>query len=94
MNCAGISQTSFLKRTSEQELSDVVDTNLMATMLVCKHAKLRPHGMLLDLNPYDELKINELTFIFTQAASLMFQVSWQPKADLERQHTLPQKQES
>lgn len=44
INCAGISQTSFLKRTSDDELGDIVDTNLMATMLVCKHAKLRPYG--------------------------------------------------
>ncbi|EEU45907.1 uncharacterized protein NECHADRAFT_78866 [Fusarium vanettenii 77-13-4] len=35
VNCAGISQTSFLKRTSDEELGDIIDTNLMATMLVC-----------------------------------------------------------
>ncbi|KAF7543047.1 hypothetical protein G7Z17_g11063 [Cylindrodendrum hubeiense] len=50
VNCAGISQTSFLKRTSEQELSDILDTNLMATILVCKHAKVRPHGCIINVS--------------------------------------------
>ncbi|CAM1504010.1 Fc.00g016010.m01.CDS01 [Cosmosporella sp. VM-42] len=50
VNCAGISQTSFLKRTSEDELSNIVDTNLMATMFVCKHAKLRPHGCIINIS--------------------------------------------
>ncbi|KAF7561842.1 hypothetical protein G7046_g2291 [Stylonectria norvegica] len=50
VNCAGISQTSFLKRTSEEELDDIVNTNLMATMLVCKHAKVRPHGCIINVS--------------------------------------------
>ncbi|KAK7425257.1 hypothetical protein QQZ08_008277 [Neonectria magnoliae] len=50
VNCAGISQTSFLKRTSELELNDILHTNLMATMLVCKHAKLRPHGCIINVS--------------------------------------------
>ncbi|KAH6891254.1 3-ketoacyl-reductase [Thelonectria olida] len=50
INCAGISQTSFLKRTSEEELGDIVDTNLMATMLVCKHAKIRSHGCIINIS--------------------------------------------
>ncbi|KAI9158579.1 Carbonyl reductase family member 4 [Paramyrothecium foliicola] len=33
VNCAGISQTSFLKRTSDEAMGDIVNTNLMATML-------------------------------------------------------------
>ncbi|KAI5467034.1 3-ketoacyl-reductase [Mariannaea sp. PMI_226] len=50
INCAGISQTSFLKRTSEEELSDILETNLMATMLVCKHAKIRSHGCIINVS--------------------------------------------
>ncbi|KAM5351853.1 hypothetical protein ACJ41O_004576 [Fusarium nematophilum] len=50
VNCAGISQTSFLKRTSDEELSDIIDTNLMATMLICKHAKVRPHGCIINIS--------------------------------------------
>lgn len=44
VNCAGISQTTLLKRTPDEELASIVDTNLLATMLVCKHAKIRPNG--------------------------------------------------
>jgi 3-oxoacyl-[acyl-carrier protein] reductase len=44
VNCAGISQTTLLKRTPDAEIGSVVDTNLLATMLVCKHAKVQPHG--------------------------------------------------
>lgn len=44
VNCAGISQTTFLKRTPDEELARIVDTNLLATMLVCKHAKMQPNG--------------------------------------------------
>ncbi|KAH7156942.1 3-ketoacyl-reductase [Dactylonectria macrodidyma] len=50
VNCAGISQTSFLKRTSEQELRDVLNTNLMATMLVCKHARVRSYGCIINVS--------------------------------------------
>ncbi|KAF5008726.1 hypothetical protein FDECE_5013 [Fusarium decemcellulare] len=50
VNCAGISQTSFLKRTSDEELGDIIDTNLMATMLACKHAKIRPHGCIINVS--------------------------------------------
>ncbi|PTB66434.1 NAD(P)-binding protein [Trichoderma citrinoviride] len=45
VNCAGITQTSLLIRTSDEHLSNIVDTNLLATMLVCKHAKMRPNGI-------------------------------------------------
>ncbi|RFU81321.1 3-ketoacyl-acyl-carrier- reductase [Trichoderma arundinaceum] len=45
VNCAGISQTTLLKRTPDEEISSIVDTNLLATILVCKHAKMRPNGM-------------------------------------------------
>lgn len=45
VNCAGISQTTLLKRTSDEALASIVDTNLLATMLVCKHARVRQNGM-------------------------------------------------
>lgn len=45
VNCAGISQTTLLKRTPDPELAGIIDTNLVATMLVCKYAKVRPNGM-------------------------------------------------
>ncbi|KAF1735846.1 3-oxoacyl-(acyl-carrier-protein) reductase FabG [Beauveria bassiana] len=35
VNCAGISQTTVLKRTPDEELARIMDTNLLATMLVC-----------------------------------------------------------
>ncbi|OAA51332.1 3-ketoacyl-(acyl-carrier-protein) reductase [Beauveria brongniartii RCEF 3172] len=44
VNCAGISQTTFLKRTPDEELARIVDTNLLATMLVCKYARMQSHG--------------------------------------------------
>jgi NAD(P)-dependent dehydrogenase (short-subunit alcohol dehydrogenase family) len=46
INCAGISQTTLLKRTPDAEIGSIVDTNLLATMLVCKYAKVQPHGMI------------------------------------------------
>ncbi|PHH76289.1 hypothetical protein CDD80_1670 [Ophiocordyceps camponoti-rufipedis] len=45
VNCAGISQTTLLKRTPDDELARILDTNLLATVLVCKHARIRPNGM-------------------------------------------------
>ncbi|KID88909.1 carbonic reductase 4 [Metarhizium guizhouense ARSEF 977] len=44
VNCAGISQTTLLKRTPDEELASILDTNLLSTMLVCKHASVRPNG--------------------------------------------------
>ncbi|KID71910.1 carbonic reductase 4, partial [Metarhizium hybridum] len=49
VNCAGISQTTLLKRTPDEELASILDTNLLSTMLVCKHASVRPNGE--DANP-------------------------------------------
>ncbi|KAG6029056.1 hypothetical protein E4U41_000481 [Claviceps citrina] len=34
VNCAGIAQTTLLKRTSDEALASILDTNLLATMLV------------------------------------------------------------
>ncbi|OAQ73200.1 3-ketoacyl-(acyl-carrier-protein) reductase [Pochonia chlamydosporia 170] len=50
VNCAGISQTTLLKRTPDEELASIVDTNLLATMLVCKHAKVRPNGCIINVS--------------------------------------------
>ncbi|KAI9903180.1 hypothetical protein N3K66_002532 [Trichothecium roseum] len=50
VNCAGISQTTLLKRTPDAEVSKIVDTNLLATMLVSKHAKMRPHGCIINVS--------------------------------------------
>ncbi|OAA71040.1 3-ketoacyl-(acyl-carrier-protein) reductase [Akanthomyces lecanii RCEF 1005] len=50
VNCAGISQTTFLKRTPDEELARIVDTNLLATMLVCKHARMQPHGCIINVS--------------------------------------------
>lgn len=44
VNCAGISQTTILKRTPDAELADILGTNLAATMLVCKYAKVQDRG--------------------------------------------------
>ncbi|KAM3514331.1 hypothetical protein MY11210_002006 [Beauveria gryllotalpidicola] len=50
VNCAGISQTTVLKRTPDEELARIVDTNLLATMLVCKHARMQPHGCIINVS--------------------------------------------
>ncbi|UKZ77266.1 hypothetical protein TrVFT333_004986 [Trichoderma virens FT-333] len=50
VNCAGISQTTLLKRTPDEELSAIIDTNLLATMLICKHAKMRPNGCIINIS--------------------------------------------
>lgn len=44
VNCAGISQTTMIQRTSATELQKIVNTNLTATMLACKFAKMEPNG--------------------------------------------------
>lgn len=44
VNCAGISQTSLLKRSSDRGLNEILNTNLLATMLACKHARMEPKG--------------------------------------------------
>lgn len=46
VNCAGISQASLNKRTSDTELAEILNVNLLATMLACKHAKVERQGNL------------------------------------------------
>ncbi|KAH7320103.1 3-ketoacyl-reductase [Stachybotrys elegans] len=56
VNCAGISQTTVMKRTPDSELRDIVDTNLLATMIVCKHANIRPHGCIINVSSLMAIK--------------------------------------
>ncbi|KAM3454027.1 hypothetical protein MY3296_003295 [Beauveria thailandica] len=50
VNCAGISQTTVLKRTPDEELARIVDTNLLATMLVCKYARMQSQGCIINVS--------------------------------------------
>lgn len=50
VNCAGISQTTLLKRTPDAELGNIIDTNLLATMLACKYAKLEAKGCIINVS--------------------------------------------
>ncbi|KAJ6441849.1 3-ketoacyl-(acyl-carrier-protein) reductase [Purpureocillium lavendulum] len=50
VNCAGIAQTTLLKRTPDLELASIVDTNLLAPMLVCKYAKIKPNGCIINVS--------------------------------------------
>ncbi|KAH8175566.1 enoyl-(Acyl carrier protein) reductase domain-containing protein [Sarocladium implicatum] len=50
VNCAGITQTQALKRMSEDGISDVIDTNLMATIWACKAAQVRNHGCIINVS--------------------------------------------
>ncbi|PFH56655.1 hypothetical protein XA68_16194 [Ophiocordyceps unilateralis] len=50
VNCVGVSQTTLLKRTPDTELADILDTNLLATMLVCKYARIQPHGCIVNVS--------------------------------------------
>lgn len=98
VNCAGISQTTFLKRTPDEELARIVDTNLLATMLVCKHARMQPHGAykssfsgasLQQRAPWppSNFQSNKEAF-FVQVALLMCRASWQRTAALAPRRTL------
>ncbi|KAL6860421.1 hypothetical protein ACO1O0_004449 [Amphichorda felina] len=50
VNCAGISQTTILKRTSDSEINDILNTNLTATMLACKYAKVQDKGCIINVS--------------------------------------------
>ncbi|KAG5987916.1 hypothetical protein E4U43_004907 [Claviceps pusilla] len=56
VNCAGIAQTTLLKRTSDEALASILDTNLLATMLVCKHARVRHHGCIINVSSLMAIK--------------------------------------
>ena len=65
VNCAGISQTTLMKRTPDEELADIVETNLLAAILVSKHARIRPNGIshLLINNIYIYILIKKIIII-------------------------------
>ncbi|EQL04157.1 3-ketoacyl-(acyl-carrier-protein) reductase [Ophiocordyceps sinensis CO18] len=50
VNCAGIGQASLLKRTTDLDLADIVDTNLVAAMVVSKYAMIQPHGCIINVS--------------------------------------------
>ncbi|KAK7208845.1 hypothetical protein V2G26_016023 [Clonostachys chloroleuca] len=56
INCAGISQTTLFKRTPDEEIRSVLDTNLLATMLACKHAKVQPNGCIINVSSLMAMK--------------------------------------
>lgn len=58
VNCAGISQTTLLKRTPDPELENIIDTNLLAAILVCKYAKVQPNGITL-LTSHEQLSLTD-----------------------------------
>jgi 3-oxoacyl-[acyl-carrier protein] reductase len=45
VNCAGIGQTSFIRRTYDSDITNILETNLRATILACKYARMRPNGI-------------------------------------------------
>ncbi|KAM4059142.1 enoyl-(Acyl carrier protein) reductase [Hirsutella rhossiliensis] len=50
VNCAGVAHTSLLKRTSDYDLAGIVDTNLVAAMVISKYAMIRPHGSIINVS--------------------------------------------
>lgn len=50
VNCAGISQTTVMQRTSAAEIEKIISTNLTATMLACKFAKMEPRGCIINVS--------------------------------------------
>lgn len=50
VNCAGISQTTMIQRTSAMEIQKIVSTNLTATILACKFAKMEPRGCIINVS--------------------------------------------
>lgn len=56
VNCAGISQASINKRASETDLIEILNTNLLATMLACKHARVERKGCIINVSSLLALK--------------------------------------
>jgi 3-oxoacyl-[acyl-carrier protein] reductase len=50
VNCAGISQDSFLKMASNEHLKDIIDTNLTASLLLCKVVKMQKAGCIINVS--------------------------------------------
>ncbi|KAM0561732.1 hypothetical protein ACHAPJ_002901 [Fusarium lateritium] len=49
VNCAGIGQSTILLRTPDQEIDNIINTNLTGTMLACKYAKMRQNEPIISL---------------------------------------------
>ncbi|CEI69536.1 unnamed protein product [Fusarium venenatum] len=50
VNCAGVSQTSFIKRTSDEDIQNILNTNLQSAILASKYAKMNPHGCIINVS--------------------------------------------
>ncbi|KAI6762863.1 hypothetical protein HG530_008843 [Fusarium avenaceum] len=50
VNCAGISQTSFLRRTYDSDITKILETNLRATILACKYARMKHNGCIINIS--------------------------------------------
>ncbi|SPJ78420.1 related to OAR-1 3-oxoacyl-[acyl-carrier-protein]-reductase (oar-1) [Fusarium torulosum] len=50
VNCAGIGQTSFIRRTYDSDITNILETNLRATILACKYARMRPNGCIINIS--------------------------------------------
>ncbi|KAF9762155.1 hypothetical protein IL306_003532 [Fusarium sp. DS 682] len=50
VNCIGTTQTSALKRTSEEDIQRILNLNLQATILASKYAKLTNHGCIINVS--------------------------------------------
>ncbi|KAJ4136274.1 hypothetical protein NW768_003885 [Fusarium equiseti] len=50
VNCAGVSQTSFIKRTSDEDIRNILDTNLQSAILASKYAKMNAHGCIINVS--------------------------------------------
>ncbi|KAI6784290.1 uncharacterized protein J7T54_004836 [Emericellopsis cladophorae] len=50
VNCAGITQTTILKRTHDEDIEKVMDTNLTSAILACKHAQINDNGCILNVS--------------------------------------------
>ncbi|KAJ4255572.1 hypothetical protein NW762_009569 [Fusarium torreyae] len=50
VNCAGIGQSTILLRTPDQEIENIINTNLTGTMLACKYAKMRQNGCIINVS--------------------------------------------
>ncbi|KAL4722657.1 hypothetical protein ACLX1H_010538 [Fusarium chlamydosporum] len=50
VNCAGVSQTSFIKRTPDEDIQNILNTNLQSAILASKYAKMNAHGCIINVS--------------------------------------------
>jgi 3-oxoacyl-[acyl-carrier protein] reductase len=50
VNCAGITQNHMLKRLGDDEMGEILETNLVATMLACKYARMQDAGCIINVS--------------------------------------------